>query len=101
LEFTKFTDNWCCINWKKGQKKCDVYWKCKGSVLSAGEMFYNYDERFGDTGQVKENSDNFDLISSFKITTESGPYWTHLDIYYLLLSKEIISRLNTNFVKGI
>jgi outer membrane protein assembly factor BamB len=69
--------NWCCIDWKTGQKKYEEHWKCKGSVISAEGMLYVYDERSGYVGLVKANPEKFDLISSFKITKGSGPYWAH------------------------
>jgi outer membrane protein assembly factor BamB len=69
--------NWCCIDWKTGQKKYEEHWKCKGSIISAEGMLYIYDERFGYVGLVKANPEKFELISSFKISKGSGPYWAH------------------------
>jgi outer membrane protein assembly factor BamB len=40
-------------------------------------MLYIYDERSGNVGLVKANPDKFDLVSSFRITKGSGPYWAH------------------------
>jgi outer membrane protein assembly factor BamB len=69
--------NWCCIDWKTGQKKYEEHWKCKGSIISAEGMLYIYDERSGNVGLVKANPEKFDLVSSFRITKGSGPYWAH------------------------
>ena len=69
--------NWCCIEWNTGKKKYEEHWKCKGSIISAEGMLYLYDERSGYVGLVKANPEKFDLISSFKITKGSGPYWSH------------------------
>jgi outer membrane protein assembly factor BamB len=69
--------NWCCIDWKTGQKKYEKKWKCKGSVISAENMLYIYDERSGNVGLVKANPEKFDLVSSFRISQGSGPYWSH------------------------
>jgi len=69
--------NWCCIDWKTGQKKYEEHWKCKGSIISAEGMLYIYDERSGYVGLVKANPEKFDLVSSFKISKGSGPYWAH------------------------
>jgi outer membrane protein assembly factor BamB len=69
--------NWCCIDWKTGQKKYEEHWKCKGSVISAEGLLYIYDEKSGNVGLVKANPDKFDMISSFKISKGSGPYWAH------------------------
>jgi outer membrane protein assembly factor BamB len=69
--------NWCCIDWKTGQKKYEEHWKCKGSIISAEGMLYIYDERSGNVGLVKANPEKFDLVSSFRISKGSGPYWAH------------------------
>ena len=69
--------NWCCIEWNTGKKKYEEHWKCKGSIISAEGLLYLYDERSGYVGLVKANPEKFDLISSFKITKGSGPYWAH------------------------
>jgi len=69
--------NWCCIDWNTGTKKWEEHWKCKGSIISAEGLLYIYDERSGYVGLVKANPEKFDLISSFKITKGSGPYWAH------------------------
>jgi outer membrane protein assembly factor BamB len=69
--------NWCCIDWKTGAKKYEEHWKCKGSIISAEGLLYIYDERSGNVGLVKANPEKFDLISNFKISKGSGPYWAH------------------------
>jgi len=69
--------NWCCIDWNTGLKKYEEHWKCKGSIISAEGLLYIYDERSGYVGLVKANPEKFDLISSFKISKGSGPYWAH------------------------
>jgi outer membrane protein assembly factor BamB len=69
--------NWCCIDWNTGKKKYEEHWKCKGSIISAEGFLYIYDERSGYVGLVKANPEKFDLISSFKISRGSGPYWAH------------------------
>jgi outer membrane protein assembly factor BamB len=40
-------------------------------------LLYLYDERSGYVGLAKANPEKFELISSFKITKGSGPYWAH------------------------
>lgn len=73
--------NWCCIDWKTGKKKYEEHWKCKGSIISAEGLLYIYDERSGNVGLVKANPEKFDLISSFRISKGSGPYWAHPAIH--------------------
>ena len=69
--------NWCCIDWNTGKKKYEEHWKCKGSIISAEGLLYIYDERSGNVGLLRANPEKFDLISSFKISRGSGPYWAH------------------------
>jgi outer membrane protein assembly factor BamB len=69
--------NWCCIDWNTGKKKYEEHWKCKGSIISAEGLLYIYDERSGNVGLLRANPEKFDLISSFKVTRGSGPYWAH------------------------
>jgi len=69
--------NWCCIDWMTGKKMYEEHWKCKGSIISADGMLYIYDEKTGFAGLVKPNPEKFDLVSSFKVRSGSGPYWAH------------------------
>ena len=74
--------NWCCIDWNTGAKKWENHWKCKGSIISAEGLLYIYDERSGYVGLVRADPEKFDLISSFKISKGSGPFWAHPVIHY-------------------
>ncbi len=70
--------NWCCIEWSTGKKMWEQPWNTKGSIISAEGMLYIYDERKGNVGLLKVNSEKFDLISSFQVTQgDSGPFWAH------------------------
>jgi outer membrane protein assembly factor BamB len=70
--------NWCCIEWNTGKKMWEQPWNTKGSIISAEGMLYIYEERKGNVGLLKVNSEKFDLISSFQVTQgESGPFWAH------------------------
>jgi outer membrane protein assembly factor BamB len=70
--------NWCCIDWKSGKKMWEEHWNGKGSVISADDMLYIYEERKGNIGLLRVNPDKFDLISSFAVTQgNAGPYWAH------------------------
>ena len=72
------TGNWCCIEWSTGKKMWEEPWNCKGSVISAEGMLYIYDERNGNVGLLKANSEKFDLVSTFKVSIgEAGPFWAH------------------------
>jgi len=70
--------NWCCIDWKTGEKKWEEHWNCKGSIISAEGMLYVYDEKRGNVGLLKASPEKFDLVSSFQVTQgNSGPFWAH------------------------
>ena len=69
--------NWCCIDWTTGKKMWEEHWKCKGSIISADGMLYVYDEKSGFAGLVRPNPEKFDLVSSFKVKSGSGPHWAH------------------------
>jgi outer membrane protein assembly factor BamB len=70
--------NWCCIDWKTGNKLWEESWNCKGSIISAEGMLYIYDEKKGNVGLLKANPEKFDLVSSFQIKQgENGPFWAH------------------------
>jgi outer membrane protein assembly factor BamB len=68
---------WCCLDWNTGKKMYEEKWKCKGSIISAEGMLYIYDEKSGFVGLVKATPEKFDLVSSFRVTKGSGPYWSH------------------------
>jgi outer membrane protein assembly factor BamB len=69
--------NWCCIEWDTGKKMWEEHWNNKGSIISAEGLLYIYDERHGNVGLLKPDTEKFDLISSFRIKEGSGPYWSH------------------------
>ena len=70
--------NWCCIDWKSGEKKWEEHWNCKGSIISAEGLLYIYDEKKGNVGLVKATPEKFELVSSFQVTQgTSGPFWSH------------------------
>jgi outer membrane protein assembly factor BamB len=69
--------DWCCIDWKTGKVSYQVDWKSKGSIIAADGMLYLYDEKSGNVALVKPNPSTFDLVSSFKVSEGSGPYWSH------------------------
>lgn len=68
---------WICTDWTTGKTMWITDWNNKGSVISADGMLYIYEERQGNVGLVKPNSEKFELVSSFRITKGSGPHWAH------------------------
>jgi hypothetical protein len=72
--------NWVAVDWNSGVTKYDTPWdggKGKGSIITADNMLYCYDERRGTVGLVKPNPEKFDVVSEFRITMGEGPHWAH------------------------
>ncbi len=69
--------NWCCIDWKTGEKKYETKWNNKGSIIANDGMLYCYDEKRGNIALVKATPEKFEPISSFKIPYGRGPHWSH------------------------
>ncbi len=70
--------NWCCIEWNTGKKMWEELWHNKGSIIYADGMLYIYEEKTGNVGLLKPDSQKFDLVSTFKVTQGlPGPYWAH------------------------
>ncbi|MGB2908848.1 MAG: PQQ-binding-like beta-propeller repeat protein [Candidatus Aminicenantaceae bacterium] len=53
-----------------------ITWQTKGSVTAADGMLYCYEEKRGNLALVKPTPDDFEIVSSFRITQGSGPHWT-------------------------
>ena len=72
--------NWMAVDWNTGATKYNTPWegnKGKGSIITADNMLYCYDERRGNIGLVKPNPEKFDVVSEFRITKGEGPHWAH------------------------
>lgn len=69
--------NWCCIDWKTGETKYQKKWITKGSIISADDLLYCYEERTGNIAMVEASPTGFNIVSSFKVPLGSGPHWSH------------------------
>jgi len=69
--------NWCCIDWKTGEKLYETEWETKGAIIYADGMLYCYDEAKGNLALVETSPKEFKIISSFKIPLGTGPHWSH------------------------
>jgi outer membrane protein assembly factor BamB len=67
--------NWCCVDWTTGETMYEKEWHTKGSISAADNMLYCYEERRGNLALVEPSPDDFNIISSFRITEGSGPHW--------------------------
>jgi len=73
--------NWCCIDWVTGKTLYETNWYCKGAIIADGDRLYCYEEKTGNMGLVKLNPQKFELVSSFKPASGTGPAWAHPSIY--------------------
>jgi outer membrane protein assembly factor BamB len=68
---------WICVDWNTGKTMWITDWHNKGSIISADDMLYLYEEKSGYVGLVRPSSEKLDVISSFRITKGDGPNWAH------------------------
>ena len=68
---------WICVDWTTGKTLWLTNWKNKGPIISADGMIYIMEEKNGNIGLVNPSSDKLDVISSFRVTKGTGPYWAH------------------------
>jgi len=69
--------DWVCLDWNDGKTMYETNWNNKGSIISADEMLYCYEEQHGTLGLAKASSESFNIVSSFKITQGKGAHWAH------------------------
>ena len=79
---------WVCLDWKTGEVMWETKWYNKGSIITADNMLYIYEEKRGNVGLLKPDPERFELSGSFKITEGEGPHWAHPAIF----EKELIIR---------
>lgn len=73
--------NWLCVDWQTGKTMYDTKWHNKGSIISADNLLYCYEEKTGNLALVKPDPEKFEVISSFKVEKGEGPHWAHPAIY--------------------
>ncbi|MBR6197765.1 MAG: PQQ-like beta-propeller repeat protein [Bacteroidaceae bacterium] len=74
---------WCCLDWETGKTEYEEKWTGgagKGSIISADNKLFIYDERRGFVGLVNPDPAKFDVVSKFRVAKGSGPYWAHMSI---------------------
>lgn len=67
---------WVCMDWKTGEIMYVAPWDTKGSIVMADGLLYCYNER-GTVGLIEPDSNEFKVISQFKIRKGAGPHWAH------------------------
>ena len=73
--------NWVCVNWETGETNWENEWNNKGSVITADNMLYFYEEKRGNIALVEPSNDSLKVVSSFIIGEGEGPHWAHPAIY--------------------
>jgi len=82
--FRNSMGNWMALDWHTGDIKYQtdtVEWRSKGSIISADNLLYCYEEKKGAILLVNPNPEKFDVISEFIIPQGDGPRWSHLSIH--------------------
>ena len=74
---SKPVDTWVCVDWNTGKTLWTSKWYGKGSVISADDMLYLYEERSGHVALVKPDSEKLNIVSEFQIAKGEGPFWAH------------------------
>jgi outer membrane protein assembly factor BamB len=74
---SKPSDMWACVDWTTGKTLWTTKWYSRGSVISADEMLYFFEEKSGHIALVKPNASKLDIVSEFQVTKGEGPFWAH------------------------
>ncbi|WP_167605465.1 PQQ-binding-like beta-propeller repeat protein [Maribellus sediminis] len=72
---------WASINWETGETNWEQDWINKGSIISADNMLYFYEEKRGNVALVEPSPEKLNIVSSFRIEDGAGPHWAHPAIY--------------------
>ena len=70
-------DTWVCADWTTGKTLWTAKWYSRGSVISADNMLYLFEEKSGHVALVKPDASKLDIVSEFQITKGEGPFWAH------------------------
>lgn len=69
--------NWVCLDWNTGKVMYEKEWQNKGSIITADNMIYIYEEKRGNVALVAPSHDDFQVVSFFRIKQGSGSHWAH------------------------
>ncbi len=69
--------NWASLNWETGKVSWETPWINKGSIVSADNMLYLFEEKSGTVALVVPDPKELKIVSTFKFEGGSGPYWAH------------------------
>jgi len=72
---------WASVRWNDGETNWEKKWENKGSIITADDLLYLYEEKRGNVALAEPSSDSLKIISTFKIEHGIGPHWAHPAIY--------------------
>lgn len=72
---------WASVSWETGETNWETEWINKGSIITAENMLYIYEEKRGNVALVEPSVDSLKIVSTFKIEHGVGPHWAHPSIY--------------------
>ncbi len=68
---------WHCLEWESGKVQYTARKVGdKGAIIFSDGMLYGYSE-MGEVALIKPNSQEFEVVSSFRIKKGSGEHWAH------------------------
>jgi len=76
---------WVCMNWDSGEIKWIANFYNKGPVIYADSMLYCIEEKRGNMALVKPDPEEFKVVSTFRISEGTGPYWARPTIFNRML----------------
>jgi outer membrane protein assembly factor BamB len=68
---------WVCVDWNTGKTLWINAWYNKGSLIAADGLLYLFEEKNGHVGLVKPGPEKMEVISEFRVTGGTGPYWAY------------------------
>ena len=69
--------SWICVDWNTGKTLWTERWNAQGSIISADGMLYLFEEKAGNVALVRPDPSKLDIVSEFRVTKGSGPFWAH------------------------
>jgi outer membrane protein assembly factor BamB len=76
---------WVNVNWETGETNWENEWINKGSIITADNMLYLYEEKRGNVALVEPSTDSLKVVGSFVVEEGEGPHWAHPAIYNKML----------------
>ncbi|WP_319481747.1 PQQ-binding-like beta-propeller repeat protein [uncultured Draconibacterium sp.] len=72
---------WVSVNWESGRTNWETEFVNKGSIITADNMLYLYEEKRGNVALAEPSANELKIVSSFTIEEGAGPHWAHPAIY--------------------